>query len=85
MPRYACPICGDPNGFPLWVDKDPPDFCPRDPDAKTMCTFQRMRAEQQAMFRKKCPDLYDENGNCKPGKFVEVLERSLKSGDMLWV
>ena len=28
MPRYPCPICGDPYGYTLWIDKEPPTACP---------------------------------------------------------
>lgn len=28
MARYPCPICGDPNAFTMWIDPQPPTFCP---------------------------------------------------------
>ena len=28
MARYPCPICGDPSAFTMWIDPQPPDFCP---------------------------------------------------------
>lgn len=41
MPRYPCPICGDPYGFPFWFDKEPPDFCPQ---AATEADYRRGQA-----------------------------------------
>lgn len=80
-----CPICGDPNGFPLgWYDKEPPEGCPHD-DAWLMrrerptirnvseCAYQLKKAWQAAEFRKLVPDAFDETGQMKPGQLARVL------------
>lgn len=83
MPRYACPICGDPNGYPIWVDAEPPEGCPHD-DAwhsgkpvsiknVSECGYQRQKAEQRARWMKECPEAFDESGNMKPGMLGHVL------------
>lgn len=92
MPRYACPVCGDPSAFPLWIDSEPPPGCPQDESAmnggpRTIrnvgeCAWQRRKAEQAALFRRCCPDAFDENGNMKPGRLPDVLA-SLPPGTTL--
>lgn len=83
--NVKCPVCGDPNVFPLWIDEEPPKGCPDDfdnwgfgyrPQVKSVseCTRQMEGAKQQADFRKLVPDAFDENGNMKPGRFIEVLK-----------
>src|SRR5262245_52105825 len=83
MPRYACPVCGDPSGFLFWVDPDPPEGCPQDMDnwgttraVKNVseCAFQRKKAWQAAEFRKLVPDAFDETGKMKPNQLARVLE-----------
>jgi hypothetical protein len=84
MPKYACPICGDPHGFPIWIDKEPPIGCPKDmswhdgstPLVKnvTECEWQMKKAWQAAEFRKLVPHAFDENGNMLDGQLGRVLE-----------
>ena len=76
MPRHPCPICGDPNVYPLWVDKEPPSGCPEGPHVRTVteCRTQRARAEQQALFRRVAPECFDADGNMLPGRLGKVLE-----------
>lgn len=71
--RFACPVCGDPNAYPFWIDENPPATCPNDQSARTICSYQIRRGEQQAEFRRLLPDAYDENGNIKPGRGADVL------------
>lgn len=83
MPRYACPICGDPNGFPIWIDAEPPAGCPQDEAWHsgqaasirnvTECSWQMQRAWQAAEFRKLAPDAFDETGKMKPGQLARCL------------
>lgn len=83
MARFACPICGDPNAYPLWVDEKPPEGCPQDeawhegrpPQIRnvTECAYQMGKARQQAEWRKQFPDQFDENGKIKPGGLVHIL------------
>ena len=83
MPKHACPICGDPNAFPLWIDPEPPPGCPDDaawviegrtPEIRNIaeCPYQRKMARQRAALRKLSPDCFDENGNMKPGRSAEA-------------
>jgi hypothetical protein len=83
MPKYPCPVCGDPNGFIFWVDKEPPVGCPQDMDnwgtpqaVKNVseCAYQRKKAWQAAEFRKLVPDAFDETGKMKPMQLARVLE-----------
>ena len=81
--KHSCPVCGDPNAFPIWIDKEPPAGCPQDwswhdgspreIDAVTECKYQMGKAWQQAEFRKLVPDAFDEMGKMKPGRIAEVL------------
>ena len=83
MNKYACPICSDPNGFPLWIDKEPPEGCPHDfswhngrpPAIRNVseCKFQRAKAWQAAEFRRLLPDAFDATGNMLPGRLADVL------------
>lgn len=84
MTRYACPVCGDPNAFPLWVSHEPPAGCPDDdewlmhgraPSIRTVteCKHQMGKARQSAEFRTACPDAFDETGTMKPGQLERVL------------
>lgn len=84
MPKLPCPVCGDPNAFPLWIDDEPPPMCPHDPEwpdgpqsirSVADCPFQRKRAEQRALWRKVAPDCFDQNGNMLPDRLGEVLTR----------
>lgn len=81
--KHPCPICGDPNAYPFWVDPDPPEGCPDDrewmqgraPSIRnvTECARQMRKARQAAEFRKLCPDAFDENGKMKDGRLADVL------------
>lgn len=79
--KYPCPICGDPNGYPLWIDKEPPTKCPRrfdyggelDVRNVTECRGQMEKAKQRAEWRKLVPDAFDEWGNMKEGNLARVL------------
>lgn len=82
MPRYACPVCGDPHAYLFWVDPEPPIGCPHDMDnwetTKAIknvseCAHQRAKAWQAAEFRKLVPDAFDEMGKMKPGQLGRVL------------
>jgi hypothetical protein len=83
MARYPCPVCGDPNGFPLWIDKAAPDFCPQDEIfaetgersvfCVTDCSYAMNKARQRAEWRKALPDAFDESGNMKPNRLGDVL------------
>ena len=82
MPSYPCPVCGDPRGFPIWIDDTPPEGCPHDEswhDGARMvnnvseCSYQRQKAEQMAAFRKLVPDAFDELGNILPGGLARCL------------
>lgn len=78
MPKFACPICGDPNAFPLWIDDEPPHGCPEDvaamngdaPQIRSVveCPYQMAKAKQAAELRKVAPDCFDKSGNMKPNR-----------------
>jgi len=73
MPRYPCPICGDPNAFPLWIDSEPPATCANDPawprrSLHSICSVQIQRAKQAAELRRITPDAFDDNGTMIPGQ-----------------
>lgn len=76
MPKYPCPICGDPSGYPLWIDREPPEGCPQVPTATRVeeCWYQMGKARQRAEFRKLVPDAFDQNGNMLPHQLGRVLE-----------
>jgi hypothetical protein len=88
MPKYPCPICGDPNAFLFWVDPEPPAGCPQDenwhdgsaPTIRnvTECKWQMQKAWQAAEFRKLVPDAFDATGKMLPGQLARVL---LKFGE----
>lgn len=83
MPRYPCPVCGDPGAYPLWVDKEPPAGCPHDEQWHsggeasikdvTQCAYSMNKARQRAEFRKAMPEAFDRCGNMKPGQLGYVL------------
>lgn len=83
MTRCACPVCGDPNGFPLWIDAEPPGFCPQDEQFAetgvrsvfnvTDCSHAMGKARQRAEWRKALPEAFDENGNMRDGMLAKVL------------
>jgi hypothetical protein len=83
MPRYACPICKDPNGYPFWVTPEPPEGCPYDDEWHgggrvtiknvTECRWQMDKAWQAAEFRKLVPDAFDANGKMLPDQLARVL------------
>lgn len=83
MPKYACPICGDPSGFIIWIDPEPPAGCPQDMEnwgspraIKNVmeCKYQMGKAWQAAEFRKLVPDAFDESGKMLHGELGRVLE-----------
>lgn len=76
MPRYACPICGDPAAFPLWIDSEPPTECPEAIAARidgreititniTECRYQMRKARQRAEWMKQMPEAFDDTGAIK--------------------
>lgn len=81
--RHACPVCGDPGAYPLWIDKEPPEGCPQDlawqqGHPRTIrnvseCSWQLAKAWQAAEFRKLMPDAFDDFGKMKPGRLADVL------------
>src|SRR5882724_11983537 len=83
MPKYACPICGDPNGYPIWVTPEPPEGCPHDMqwhgggrvsiNSVTECQWQMGKAWQAAEFRRLVPDAFDQSGNVLPGQLARLL------------
>lgn len=87
MTSFPCPICGDPNAYPFWLDDEPPAGCPQD-DAwqtdrgvpvirnVTECRYQMRKAFQAREFRRLVPDAFDESGKIKsdPGTLARVLE-----------
>lgn len=89
----ACPICGDPAPFCLWIDEEPPPGCINDRQAMktgirtinnvTECSYQMRKAEQRAHWRKAMPEAFDQNGNILPGMIGHVLERCMRPGEAL--
>ena len=83
MPRFACPVCGDPNAYPIWIDTCPPLGCPDDQawqegrprEINSICERQLARARQAADWRKRCPEAFDEYGNIKEGGLAMVFEK----------
>jgi len=77
--QYAagCPICGDPEAFPIWVDAwGPPWGCPNDLERKDgICPEQIERARREAAWRRDYPEAFDGNGVILPGGLVHILER----------
>ena len=71
----ACPICGDPRAYPLWVDAESPTVCPHDASVTSVseCGYQRKRAWQAAELRRLAPECFDGNGNALPGRIYEAL------------
>lgn len=85
MPRYPCPVCGDPSAFPLWADDEPPAGCPADDEwlmhgrapairSVTECGWQLGKAWQAREFRRLVPDAFDDNGLMKAGQLARVLD-----------
>lgn len=84
MAKHVCPICGDPNVYRFWVDRQPPEGCPDDDEWQegrapsirnvTECRRQMDSAKQAAEFRKLVPDAFDETGKMKPGQIGRVLQ-----------
>ena len=83
MPSYPCPICGDPNAYPIWIDATPPRGCPDDeawqegrpPRITSVCERQLTRARQAADWRKRCPEAFDHEGNIKEGGLAMVMNK----------
>ena len=83
MAKHPCPICGDPNGYIIWIDPDPPEGCPHDSvwhktgrmtiKSVMECKYQRGKAWQAAEFRKLVPDAFDSHGNMLPKQLGRVL------------
>lgn len=84
MPKYNCPVCGDPHVYKFWVDPRPPEGCPDDDSWQegracsvrnvTECRRQMDSARQAAEFRKLVPDAFDKTGKMKPKQLARVLE-----------
>jgi hypothetical protein len=73
MARCPCPICGDPNAFPFWLENEPPPTCPQDPawprkSLNGICQYQIRKAEQAAALRKITPDAFDAYGVMIPSE-----------------
>lgn len=73
MPKYPCPVCGDPNTFPIWIEDKPPPTCPDDPawprrSLYSICQRQMQKAKQAAELRRITPDAFDENGTLIPSE-----------------
>ncbi len=83
MPRYACPICHDPDAYPIWIDLAPPIGCPDDDELRetgrrsitTICPRQLARAHQAADWRRRCPEAFDGEGNIIEGGLVMVINK----------
>ena len=92
--KPPCPICGDPNAFPLWIDDADPPMCPVDPawerdgpeamrEVRSVaeCPKQMGKARQRAEWMKVAPDCFGADGALLDGKLGEVLERWSESHD----
>lgn len=78
MPRYACPICGDPRAYPIWLADEPPIGCPNEPNLKPgrgPCAFQIHDAQRAALWRRVAPEAFDDMGNILPGGLAMVLNK----------
>ena len=86
MPKYPCPVCGDPNAFPIWLDANPPDRGPEDythdkgVTRAGDCTIHRTRAVAESIRRRCAPDCFDEAGALLPGKLAAVFTRTEAAG-----
>lgn len=86
MPKYPCPVCGDPNAYPMWLDKDPPDRCPEDylrdegVTSALRCKVQQSRALSESIRRRCAPDCFDDKGAILPGKLSEIITRTATAG-----
>lgn len=89
----ACPLCGDPGMYSLWVGDTPPTGCGQPFDAKGRkievrtaadCHYAMGKASQQALMRKLKPDCFDAAGTMKPGRLAEVL-LALPEGTELYI
>jgi hypothetical protein len=84
--KHRCPICGDPNQYPIWLDQDPPDRCPTDlPDGDAVrdalhCPIQTTRARAESIRRRCAPDCFNEAGDILAGKLAEVIRRTEDAG-----
>ena len=79
----SCPVCGDPQAFPIWIDPEPPGGCREDMEnwgkvnaVKNVseCKYQLAKAWQAAEFRKLVPDAFDDAGKMKPKMLARVLQ-----------
>lgn len=77
----ACPICRDPEAFPIWVEAwGPPWGCPTEPERRDgFCARQIERAKREADWRAMAPEAFDERGVIKPDGLARVLELVAKS------
>lgn len=73
MPQYPCPICGDPNAYPLWIDKQPPTGCSEGEHVRsvTECTWQMNKARAEKARRQISPWAFDEAGNIRKSVTVD--------------
>jgi len=65
----TCPLCG--KHEPLWMAA-PPAGC--FDGGNSFCQRVLRNARTAALWRKLCPDAFDENGNMLPGQIVRVIE-----------
>lgn len=52
MARFACPVCHDPNAYPLWLGSEPPAGCPEEPGLRPgygICAFKLDEAKRAAL------------------------------------
>jgi len=78
MPRYACPVCGDPNAYPMWLYTDPPKGCPSEPGLRKgrgICSAKLADAKRAAFWRKIAPEYFDARGNILPDGLSKVLRK----------
>ncbi len=83
LSSYPCPVCGDPNAYPIWIDTAPPRGCSDDeawqeglsPRITSVCERQLARARQAADWRKRCPEAFDHEGNIIEGGLAMVMNK----------
>lgn len=78
MPPFACPVCRDPNAYPLWLDSIPPAGCPNEPGLMPgygICAIKLADAKEAAMWRRVAPECFDDRGNMLPDSFDQVMKK----------
>lgn len=73
-----CPICGDPNAYPVWLGKEQPTGCIMGDHVQnvTQCEHQMGLAKDAAARRKFCPEAFDESGKMKSGGWGVIAEKA---------